>query len=183
MQPYSVKHLSIKQGIAVSFVSILNNRASSLSIMCRARQLPFSWSICANACLCKRQGRARQRLSLVILPLPCLQHHKLTSAGLPCTCQPRTTNSQNPAYSFPLQLVGPLLGPLLGGVLSQVWGWRSTFICLVVFCGGVVAPLLAVLVPETHQYRVVRSLSRTDPAAAKMIAGEAHCSMVGMLSA
>lgn len=71
-----------------------------------------------------------------------------------------------------LQLVGPLLGPLLGGVLSQVWGWRSTFICLVVFCGGVVAPLLLLLVPETHQYMVVKRLIKTDPAAAKQVVGE-----------
>jgi multidrug resistance protein len=71
-------------------------------------------------------------------------------------------------FMIPL-LVGPLLGPLLGGVLSQVWGWRSTFICLVVFCGGVVAPLLAVLVPETHQYMVVKRLSKRDPTAAKQL--------------
>eukprot|EP00878_Enallax_costatus_P011335 GHUV01011836.1.p1 GENE.GHUV01011836.1~~GHUV01011836.1.p1 ORF type:complete len:533 (+),score=142.22 GHUV01011836.1:700-2298(+) len=82
---------------------------------------------------------------------------------------PHMRGTASGLFMIPL-LVGPLLGPLLGGVLSQVWGWRSTFICLVVFCGGVVAPLLAVLVPETHQYRVVRTLSRTDPAAVKLIA-------------
>lgn len=70
-----------------------------------------------------------------------------------------------------LQLVGPLLGPLLGGVLSQLFGWRSTFICLTVFCGAIVFPLLMVLVPETHQYRVVRRMNKADPAAVKQIAG------------
>ncbi|KAF6254077.1 major facilitator superfamily domain-containing protein [Scenedesmus sp. NREL 46B-D3] len=71
-------------------------------------------------------------------------------------------------FMIPL-LVGPLLGPLLGGVLSQVWGWRSTFICLTVAAGAIVLPLLLVVVPETHQYRVVRRLSKVDAAAAKHI--------------
>jgi hypothetical protein len=31
-------------------------------------------------------------------------------------------------------------------VLSQDYGWRSTFICLAVFAGGVVMPLLALVV-------------------------------------
>jgi MFS family permease len=62
-----------------------------------------------------------------------------------------------------MQLVGPVLGPVFGGALSQAFGWRSTFICLAVFCGAVVVPLLAVLVPETHQFKVLRSLQKQQP--------------------
>jgi predicted MFS family arabinose efflux permease len=33
----------------------------------------------------------------------------------------------------------------------QVWGWRSTFICLTIAAGVVVLPMLMLVVPETHQ--------------------------------
>jgi hypothetical protein len=33
----------------------------------------------------------------------------------------------------------------------QVWGWRSTFICLTVAAGVIVFPMLMLVVPETHQ--------------------------------
>eukprot|EP00775_Hariotina_reticulata_P008932 gene8932-9109_t len=72
-------------------------------------------------------------------------------------------------FMIPL-LVGPLLGPVLGGGLSQAFGWRSTFICLAVFCGVVVVPLLLAVVPETHQYMVIRRLQKSQPELAKRIA-------------
>lgn len=88
---------------------------------------------------------------------------------------PEVRGTASGLFMIPL-LVGPLLGPLLGGVLSQVWGWRSTFICLTVFCGVIVAPLLLLVVPETHQYRVVRSLSKKDLQAVQQMAG--RCGVV-----
>lgn len=33
----------------------------------------------------------------------------------------------------------------------QVWGWRSTFICLTVAAGAIIFPMLMLVVPETHQ--------------------------------
>lgn len=39
------------------------------------------------------------------------------------------------------------------------------------------APLLALLVPETHQYRVVKKQIKDDPAAAKLIVGEYACTI------
>uniref|UniRef100_A0A383WNZ1 Major facilitator superfamily (MFS) profile domain-containing protein n=1 Tax=Tetradesmus obliquus TaxID=3088 RepID=A0A383WNZ1_TETOB len=85
------------------------------------------------------------------------------------TFEPAIRGTAAGLFMIPL-LVGPLLGPLLGGVLSQVWGWRSTFICLTVAAGAIIFPMLMLVVPETHQYRVVRRLSKADPAAAKRIA-------------
>jgi len=73
-------------------------------------------------------------------------------------------------FALGLQLVGPLLGPVLGGGLSQAFGWRSTFICLAVFCGGLVVPLLIAVVPETHQYKVIQRLQKSQPAMVKRIA-------------
>jgi len=69
-----------------------------------------------------------------------------------------------------VQLVGPLLGPLLGGGLSQAFGWRSTFICLAVFCGVIVVPLLIAVVPETHQYKVIQRLQQSQPTLVKHLA-------------
>eukprot|EP00879_Flechtneria_rotunda_P011779 GHRR01012306.1.p1 GENE.GHRR01012306.1~~GHRR01012306.1.p1 ORF type:complete len:533 (+),score=148.56 GHRR01012306.1:152-1750(+) len=86
---------------------------------------------------------------------------------------PEVRGTASGLFMIPL-LVGPLLGPLLGGVLSQVYGWRSTFICLTVFCGGIIVPLLLVLIPETQQYIVVNRLSKTDPVAFKAIAEAEH---------
>jgi multidrug resistance protein len=60
-------------------------------------------------------------------------------------------------------LVGPIIGPLVGGVLSNFFGWRSTFISL-----GVLAvisiSMIVLCVPETNHYRVLQQAqySMTD---------------------
>ncbi|WIA11174.1 hypothetical protein OEZ85_011305 [Tetradesmus obliquus] len=64
-------------------------------------------------------------------------------------------------------LIGPLLGPVLGGGLAQAFGWRSTFLAVVVMAGGVILPLILLGVPETHHYWNLARLQRQDPAAAE----------------
>jgi predicted MFS family arabinose efflux permease len=47
-----------------------------------------------------------------------------------------------------------LLNPLAERIRvlwPQVWGWRSTFICLTIAAGVIVLPMLMLVVPETHQ--------------------------------
>eukprot|EP00877_Chromochloris_zofingiensis_P005829 jgi/Chrzof1/15247/UNPLg00640.t1 len=52
-------------------------------------------------------------------------------------------------------LVGPILGPLIGGGLSQAFGWRSTFVALVI-AGGLAFVLILACYRETHQYVVLQ---------------------------
>ncbi|WIA13766.1 hypothetical protein OEZ85_007316 [Tetradesmus obliquus] len=66
-------------------------------------------------------------------------------------------------------LLGPMLGAALGGALSQRWGWRCCFILLVA-ADGLMLPLLMTMVPETHQFFVVRRLRATNPEAARHLA-------------
>ncbi|WIA12850.1 hypothetical protein OEZ85_006476 [Tetradesmus obliquus] len=66
-------------------------------------------------------------------------------------------------------LVGPVIGPLLGGVLSDHFGWRSTFIFTTCMAGVVILPLLLFFLPETTQYRALRRLRATDPQTAAVI--------------
>lgn len=59
------------------------------------------------------------------------------------------------------------MGPLLGGALSQVWGWRSTFIALTVFAALTGVVIVALIRKETHQYFVLKKLASRDPDHAK----------------
>jgi predicted MFS family arabinose efflux permease len=59
------------------------------------------------------------------------------------------------------------MGPLLGGALSQVWGWRSTFIALTVFAGLTGLVIVALIRKETHQFFVLKKLAARDPDHAK----------------
>ncbi|CAF3370966.1 unnamed protein product [Rotaria socialis] len=56
-------------------------------------------------------------------------------------------------------LIGPILGPFIGGILSNTFGWRSTFISLAIM-SVISALLILIFVPETHHYRVLQQLSR-----------------------
>jgi MFS family permease len=58
-----------------------------------------------------------------------------------------------------------VLGPALGGIISQAFGWRSTF-ALLAALGGAVLVLLIFFLPETHQFLVLERLQKQDPAAA-----------------
>lgn len=60
-----------------------------------------------------------------------------------------------------------VMGPLLGGALSQVWGWRSTFIALTVFAALTGVVIVALIRTETHQYFVLKKLAARDPDHAK----------------
>lgn len=57
-------------------------------------------------------------------------------------------------------------GPILGGALSQAFGWRATFIMILMFCGVVILPMLVFGLPETHHYRNLKRIHKKDPAAA-----------------
>ncbi|MCA8931571.1 MAG: multidrug effflux MFS transporter [Rhodospirillaceae bacterium] len=48
--------------------------------------------------------------------------------------------------------VAPAIGPVLGGLLTEVFGWRSTFIVLVVF-GLSVGIAVVLLLGETNRYK------------------------------
>ncbi|CAF2984646.1 unnamed protein product [Rotaria sp. Silwood2] len=54
-------------------------------------------------------------------------------------------------------LIGPIIGPFIGGVLSNTFGWRSTFVSLAIM--AVISVLMILLfVPETHHYIVLQRL-------------------------
>lgn len=59
-------------------------------------------------------------------------------------------------------LIGPVIGPLIGGGLSDVFGWRSTFICLAIL-SFVVFIVIILIVPETHQYFVKERFHKANP--------------------
>ncbi|GAX85787.1 hypothetical protein CEUSTIGMA_g13202.t1 [Chlamydomonas eustigma] len=75
---------------------------------------------------------------------------------------PFLLGTANGLFMIPL-LVGPIIGPLLGGGLAQAFGWRSTFICLTVFSGAVILPLLLLKLPETQQFKELQKLKEKNP--------------------
>ncbi|WIA31137.1 hypothetical protein OEZ86_001155 [Tetradesmus obliquus] len=65
--------------------------------------------------------------------------------------------------------IGPILGPVLGGGLSQAFGWRSTFMAVIMYAAVILLPLLIFVVPETHQYIVLQRLKSNNALAAAEI--------------
>ena len=55
-------------------------------------------------------------------------------------------------------LVGPILGPFIGGILTNWFGWRSTFVALAVMA-VISAALILLFVPETHHYLTLQRLT------------------------
>ncbi|CAF4440240.1 unnamed protein product, partial [Didymodactylos carnosus] len=51
--------------------------------------------------------------------------------------------------------IGPILGPVIGGTLSDSFGWRSTFVFLVLYA-FLTTIMILILLPETHQYFVLQ---------------------------
>eukprot|EP00877_Chromochloris_zofingiensis_P010563 jgi/Chrzof1/5760/Cz16g14240.t1 len=80
-------------------------------------------------------------------------------------------------FSVPL-LVGPILGSLIGGGLSQAFGWRSTFVALVI-AAGLAFILILACYRETHQYLVLKqhvsthSIAENGNVIAKVVVTEA----------
>ncbi|CAF1565359.1 unnamed protein product [Adineta ricciae] len=58
--------------------------------------------------------------------------------------------------------IGPVIGPLIGGPLSDTFGWRSTFVFLVI-CSFVVLVAMLIFVPETHQHFVQERFHKDNP--------------------
>lgn len=58
-------------------------------------------------------------------------------------------------------LFGPILAPIVGGILSQAFGWRSTFVLLAIMTGPI-ALFTLLVVPETHQWFVVQRIDRVN---------------------
>ncbi|KAI8462244.1 MAG: major facilitator superfamily domain-containing protein [Monoraphidium minutum] len=62
-------------------------------------------------------------------------------------------------------LVGPVIGPMLGGVLSQAFGWRSTFSAMAIL-GVVILLAVFLFLEETHHYHVLSRVKTVQGAAA-----------------
>jgi predicted MFS family arabinose efflux permease len=56
-----------------------------------------------------------------------------------------------------------ILSPPVGGVISQVFGWRSTFVPLACLCLATGLWLLFSMRHETHQYFVLKRIASADP--------------------
>lgn len=54
-------------------------------------------------------------------------------------------------FNIPL-LVGPILGPVIGGAIATGFGWRATFVFLVIVA-AILLVLLFFFVPETLPYK------------------------------
>ncbi len=58
-------------------------------------------------------------------------------------------------------LLGPIIAPIVGGTLSQVFGWRSTFVFLSIMTVPIMV-LVVVCVPETHSWFVLTSIDKEN---------------------
>src|SRR5690242_16275308 len=58
-------------------------------------------------------------------------------------------------------LIGPVIAPIIGGVLSQSFGWRSTFVLLAILTVPVFI-ITFFTVPETHQYFVLQRIEECN---------------------
>ncbi|CAF0857662.1 unnamed protein product [Adineta ricciae] len=52
-------------------------------------------------------------------------------------------------------LVGPIIGPFIGGALASSFGWRSTFVALIIMA-AISTIVILVFVPETHHYFITQ---------------------------
>jgi len=63
-------------------------------------------------------------------------------------------------FNIPM-FIGPILGPVVGGVLGEAWGWRSTFLFLIVVA-VLIGLAIIVFLPETHHWYVVRRVKKSN---------------------
>jgi len=61
-------------------------------------------------------------------------------------------------FNIPM-FVGPILGPVVGGLLGEAFGWRSTFILLIIVSVLVMLALIFLL-PETHHWYALRHIKK-----------------------
>jgi predicted MFS family arabinose efflux permease len=57
----------------------------------------------------------------------------------------------------------------------QVWGWRSTFICLTVAAGVIVLPMLMLVVPETLQVSPLSQHIQQHVFTLAVLSKQRHC--------
>lgn len=96
--------------------------------------------------------------------------HAFTTTACSVSWTLLTMLAIHPAFHHPASLCflsSQVMGPLLGGALSQVWGWRSTFMALAAFAGLAGAAVMLLIRTETHQHFVLKRLAKDDPDAAK----------------
>jgi MFS family permease len=64
---------------------------------------------------------------------------------------------RHPAFSM------QIISALVGGAISQVFGWRYTFVPLAGLCLAIGLWLLFSMRQETHQYFVLKRIASVDP--------------------
>ncbi|PLN85499.1 major facilitator superfamily domain-containing protein [Aspergillus taichungensis] len=139
----SITTFMVVQGIAPLFVASLSDTYGRRPAIIVSLVIYLAVNI----------GLACQNSFQALMVLRCLQSlgssiAAVVAASVAVDVVPRAERGRYMIYSTLGVTLGLALGPIIGGVLTQFFGWRSTFWFLVVF-SGVMIVLLLLFVPET----------------------------------